>query len=89
MSDERSLVIYFNNGAKMAVAFPQQVKNSMGALVEVSKRILEADKLVIQTETQTLIIPWSSIQHVEAGVLPSAALPIGAIKGARIVSGGA
>ena len=52
MNDEKHLIIHFNNGTKMEMAFPTQIKNSTGALVEVSKRILEADKLVIQTERQ-------------------------------------
>src|SRR5262245_15226088 len=82
MSDEKHLVIHFNNGNKMEVSFPTQIKNSMGALVEVGKRILEADKLVIQTEQQTIIIPWSSVQYLEAAAVPTSALPIGAIKGA-------
>ena len=85
MNDEKHLIIHFNNGAKMAVSFPTQIKNSMGALVEASKRILEADKLVIHTEQQVVIVPWSSVQYIEASALPPAALPLGAIKGARIL----
>jgi hypothetical protein len=85
MNDEKNLTIHFNNGAKMEVAFPTQIKNSTAALVEVSKRILEADKLVIHTEGRLIIVPWSSVQHLEASAVPAAALPIGAIKGARIV----
>ena len=88
MNDEKNLTIHFNNGAKMEVTFPTQIKNSMGALVEVSKRILEADKLVIHTGERLIIVPWSSVQHLEASSVPSAALPIGAIKGARIVESG-
>ena len=85
MNDEKHLIIHFNNGTKMEAAFSTQIKNSTGALVEVSKRILEADKLVIQTEQQVIIIPWSSVKYLEASALPAAALPIGVIKGARIV----
>ena len=85
MDDEKHLIIHFNNGTKMEMAFPTQIKNSTGALVEVSKRILEADKLVIQTEQQVIIVPWSSVKYLEASALPAAALPIGVIKGARIV----
>ena len=80
------MTIHFNNGTKMDVSFPTQIKNSTGALVEVSKRILEADKLIIQTDQQVIIIPWSSVQYIEATALPAAALPIGVIKGARIVA---
>jgi hypothetical protein len=87
MSDERHVIIHFNNGSKLEVMFPIQIKNSVGALVEVSKRMLEADKLVIQTEDKTFIIPWSSVQWVEAVGMPPAALPLGAVKGARVIAG--
>ncbi|HEV8544409.1 MAG TPA: hypothetical protein VGR78_18625 [Verrucomicrobiae bacterium] len=84
MNDEKHLIIHFNNGTKMEVSFPQQIKNSMGALVEISKRILDSDKLTIQTEGHVIIVPWSSIKYLQANALPAAALPLGAIKGARI-----
>ena len=78
------MTIHFNNGEKMEVSFPTQIKNSPGALVEGAKRILESDKLTIQTEKQTIIIPWSSVKYVEAPAVVGAALPFGVIKGARI-----
>ncbi|MDD5141294.1 MAG: hypothetical protein PHY43_13665 [Verrucomicrobiales bacterium] len=86
MNDDKNMTIHFNNGTKMEVSFPTQVKNSLGAVVEAGKRILESDKLVIQTDQQLIIIPWSSIKYLEASSVPSAALPFGTIKGARILT---
>jgi hypothetical protein len=86
MNDDKQMIIHFNNGTKMEVSFPTQIKNSTGALVEISKRILESDKLTIQTEGQVIIMPWASIKYVEASGLPAAALPVGAIRGARILA---
>lgn len=86
MSDDKHLMIHFNNGARMEVSFPTQIKNSAAAVAEAGKRILEGDKLVLQTEEQLVIIPWSSVQYVEAASVPAAALPFGVIKGARIVA---
>ncbi|MGO8838130.1 MAG: hypothetical protein ACLQAH_11470 [Limisphaerales bacterium] len=86
MNDEKQLIIYFNNGTKMEVSFPVQIKNSVGAVIEAAKRILESDKLVIQTEQQLIIVPWSSVKYVEAASVPAAALPFGTIKGARIIT---
>ena len=86
MNDEKQMTIHFNNGTKMDVVFPTQIKGSTGALMEGAKRILEADKLAIQTEHQVIIIPWASVKYVEANAVLGAALPFGAIKGARIVS---
>ncbi len=85
MNDDKHLIIHFNNGTKMEVSFPTQIKNSMGALVEMSKTILEADKLTLQTERQLIIVPWSSVKYIEDTAVTPAALPLGVIKGARIV----
>ena len=85
MNDEKQLTIHFNNGTKMDVAFPTQIKNSMGALVEAAKTIIESDKLVLHTEDQEVIVPCTSVKLVEAAAVPAAALPFGAIKGARIL----
>jgi hypothetical protein len=84
MNEDRSLTIYFNNGTEMQVAFPAQVKNSLGALVETLKRVLEADKLVIQTKDRLLVIPWSAVSYVAADGVPPNALPLGSIKGAQV-----
>ena len=86
MSDNKSLVIHFNNGTDMDVTFPTQIKNSTGAVLEGIKRILESDKLVIQTDEQVIVVPWSSVKYLEATSMPSTALPFGAIKGARVVA---
>ena len=86
MNDEKQMTIHFNNGTMMPLAFPTQIKNSPGALLEAAKRILEGDKLAIQTEDQLLIIPWNSVKYLEAGAVPAAALPFGVIKGAHIIA---
>lgn len=83
MTTERQLVVHFNNGTKMEVVFPQQVKNSTAALLESMKTVLGSDKLTIEAEGKLVVIPWSSVRHAELSPVP-AALPFGAIKGARI-----
>jgi hypothetical protein len=88
MNEDKQLTIHFNNGSKMDVAFPTQIKNSTGALMEAAKRILESDKLVIQTDEHVIIVPWSSVKFLEAPSVPAAALPFGAIKGAKILASG-
>lgn len=85
MNDEKQLTIHFNNGTKMHVSFPTQVKNSPGAVLEGIKRILESDKLVIQTDEQVIVIPWSSVRFLETASVPATVLPFGALKGARVV----
>ena len=84
MDNDKQLVIHFNNGTKMEVTFPTQVKNSLGALVESLKKVLESDKLVIEAEGRLVVVPWSSVKFVETSAVPSSALPFGTIKGARV-----
>ena len=56
----------------------------LGALVECLKRLLEADKLVIQTNDKLFVIPWSAVSYVSADGVPPTALPLGTIKGAQV-----
>jgi hypothetical protein len=88
MNEEKHIIIHFNNGEKMGISFPTQIKTSIAAFMEATKRLLEADKLVIHTEKKLLILSWSSVQYIETTSVPPAALPLGAIKGAKIIEVG-
>jgi hypothetical protein len=83
MNDDRQLVIHFNNGSKMEVLFPKQVKDSTAGVLEGMKRVMEADKLAIEADGRLLVIPWASVQHIDLTPVPPA-LPFGVIKGAQI-----
>jgi len=85
MSEDRNLLIHFNNGDKLALSFPAQAKGSVGAMMEGIKRALEADKLVIETDDRVIVIPWSSIRQVELTPVVAGTLPFGAVKNARII----
>ena len=83
MNEDRQLTIHFNNGTKMDVTFPTQIKNSTAAVLEGMKRAMESDKLIIEAEGRLIIIPWASVKQMELTPLPPA-IPFGSIKGARI-----
>ncbi len=83
MNEDRQMTIHYNNGTKMDVSFPTQIKNTTAAVLESMKKAMEADKLVIEAEGKLVIIPWCSIKHVELTPVPPA-VPFGSIKGARI-----
>lgn len=88
MNDDKQLIIHFNNGTKMDVAFPTQIKNSPAAVLEGIKRAMESDKLAFEAEGRLMVVPWASVRYVEIAPAP-AALPFGVIKGARIIQSGA
>jgi hypothetical protein len=85
MNEDRRLIVHHNNGTKLEVTFPVQIKNSTAAVQEAMKRIMESDKLVIETEGRLIVIPWSSVKHLEVSPAPPA-LPFGAIRNAKVVS---
>ena len=78
------MIIHFNNGSKLELAVPVQIKNSTAAVLEGFKKVMESDKLIIEADGRLHVIPWSSVKLVELSSLP-AALPFGAIKGAKVV----
>lgn len=78
------MVVHYNNGAKLELAFPTQIRNSSAAVLEGLKKMMEADKLVIEAEGRLIVIPWSSVNHLEVTPVP-ASVPFGAIKNARVV----
>jgi hypothetical protein len=84
MNDDKQLTIHFNNGTTMEVSFPAQIKNSTAAVLESMKKVLETDKLALEADGRLVVIPWSSVKFLEMTPVP-AALPFGAIKGAKIV----
>jgi hypothetical protein len=87
MNDDKQLTIHFNNGKKLELSFPTQIKNSPGAVLEGMKKNMEADKLAFEAEGRLIVIPWSSVQQLEfSPVPPSSSLPFGVIKNAKVVS---
>jgi len=88
MNDDKQLTIHFNNGQKLQLSFPPQIKNSPGAVLEGMKKNLEADKLAFEADGRLIVIPWASVQQLELSpVPPSASLPFGVIKNVRVVTG--
>lgn len=86
MNDDRKMVIHYNNGTKLELSFPVQIRNSTAAVMEGMKKIMESDKLVIEAEGRLIVIPWASVKHVEVSPAPPA-LPFSTIKNAKVVEG--
>jgi hypothetical protein len=55
MNEDRQLTIHFNNGTKIDLTFPIQIKNSAAAVLESIKKALESDKLVIEADGKLVI----------------------------------
>jgi hypothetical protein len=86
MNDDRQVIVHYNNGQKLELTFPTQIKNSSAAVLEGMKKMMESDKLVIEAEGRLIVIPWASVQQLEVSpVPPSSSLPFGVIKNAKVV----
>jgi len=85
MNKDRSLTIFFNNGEKLQLTFPAQVKGSVAAMMEGMKRALDSDKLVIEADGRVIVVPWCSIRQIEVTPIVAGTLPFGAIKNASVV----
>ncbi len=84
MNDDRRLIVHFNTGTKLELSFPMQIRNSAAAVMEGMKKMMEADKLVIEAEDRLIAIPWASVKQLEVTPVPPS-LPFGVIKNAKVV----
>ena len=50
MNDDRQMIVHYNNGTKLELSFPTQIKNSSAAVLEGIKKVIESDKLLIEAE---------------------------------------
>ncbi len=83
MNEDKKLVVHYNNGTRIEMSFPVQIKNSPTAVLEAMKRIMESDKLALEAEGRLIIIPWASVARLEVSPVPPS-LPFGVIKNAKI-----
>lgn len=83
MNEDKKLVIHYNNGTRIELSFPVQIRNSQAAVLEAMKRIMESDRLAIEAEGRLLVIPWASVARLEVSPAPPS-LPFGVIKNAKV-----
>jgi hypothetical protein len=84
MNEDRRMIVHFNNGTKLEVSFPTQIRTSSAAVLEGMKKVMESDKLVLEAEGRLIVIPWASVKQLEVQPVPPS-LPFGVIKGAKVV----
>ena len=82
--EDRRMIVHYNNGTKLELSFPTQIRNSGAAILEGIKKIMESDKLVLEADGRLIVIPWASVKQLEVAPVPPS-LPFGAVKNAKIV----
>ena len=84
MNEDRKMTVHFNNGSKLELTFPTQIRNSNAAVLEGIKKMMDSDQVIIEAEGRLIVIPWASIKQLEVTPVPPA-LPFGVIKNAKVV----
>jgi hypothetical protein len=81
MDTKRGMIIYFTDGSKKVLEFPQQIAESDVAAAAKMKEALEARHLVLEADGALLVIPFENVKYVQIYPAPKK-LPAGVIKGA-------
>ncbi|NLH71685.1 MAG: hypothetical protein GX456_01370 [Verrucomicrobia bacterium] len=84
MNEDRQLTVHYNNGKTLKLSFPVQIRNSSAAVMEGMKKIMEGDRIAIEADGRLIVIPWSSVQHIEVSPAPTS-MPFGVIKLAKVL----
>jgi hypothetical protein len=85
MTSKRFLTIYFIDGSKMSLTFPNQGGNPL-LLAKRVQEAIEADQVAIEIDGKLTVIPKSSIKYMQASPLPDE-LPETVIVGASMKAG--
>ena len=81
MDTRRGMIIYFTDGSKKVLEFPQQIAEGDVAAAAKMKEALEARHLVLEADGALLVIPFENVKYVQIYPAPKK-LPAGIIKGA-------
>ncbi len=69
MSTKRFLTIFFTDGSKLSVTFPQQGGDPHQIVSRVQKA-LDANQLSIEIEGELYVVPMSSIKYLQLSPSP-------------------
>jgi hypothetical protein len=79
--EKRGMIIYFTDGTKKVLEFPQQLADGDANLAEKLKGMLEARNLTIEADGALVVIPLENVKYIQSYPAPKK-LPPGVIRGA-------
>lgn len=79
--EKRGMIIYFTDGTKKVLEFPQQLPDGDANLAEKLKGVLEARHLTIEADGALVVIPLQNVKYIQTYPAPKK-LPAGVIRGA-------
>jgi len=78
------MVIHFMDGTKIVFKYPKLTDKEFSTIASKVKKVLDQDKIVVQTFDSMLVMPVSNIKYIQVTPAPDA-LPDGIFKNAEIV----
>jgi len=83
MDKQRGLTIYFTDGSKLKLDFPQQTDSDSAALMKL-KEINKDRQLMIEVDGALLLIPFENIKYMQLYPAAPDRLPPNVVRGASI-----
>jgi hypothetical protein len=78
---KRGMIIFFTDGTRKVLEFPQQYADSDSTAALRIKEALESRHIVIEADGAMVVIPFENVKYVQVHPAPKK-LPQGVIKGA-------
>jgi type III secretion system FlhB-like substrate exporter len=79
--EKRGMIIYFTDGTKKVLEFPQQLADGDASMAERIKELLKARNLTIEADGALVVIPLENVKYIQSYPAPKK-LPAGVIRGA-------
>jgi hypothetical protein len=83
MPDKRGITIHFNDGSKLSMDFPKQVKNDAAAMLRLDD-VLKKRYMLFEAESTLLMIPFENVRYVQLYPAPAEIQGHTYIKGATV-----
>lgn len=83
MADIRGVTIFFNDGTKLVIEHPKQIKNEYDMVTKMNE-LLEHKHFLIEADGAMLFIPVNNIKYLQVYPAPEK-LPAYAVRGATII----
>ena len=78
-----SMTLFFMDGTKASFKYPRQSGNDAATVLANVKKAMDADKLVLETDGNLLVVPMRNIKYVQVSPAPEH-LPTGVFRGVRV-----
>lgn len=69
MARKRGMTVFFMDGSRMHLEFPEQLQNQMMMAAHIDKA-LEKQHLVVEADGSLMVIPFDNVKYIEVHPCP-------------------